>query len=51
METWKKLPGLGYNAIRNIYEGDDLFYNQTHTNDWSQIEGGLYHLNMNGWGD
>jgi hypothetical protein len=40
MKTWKKLPGLGYNAIRNMYEGDDLFYNQTHTNDWSQIEGG-----------
>ena len=51
METWKNLPQLGHRAITNMYDGDDLFYKQEQTNNWANIEGGLYHINMAGWGD
>ena len=34
-----------------MYDGDDLFYKQEQTNNWANIEGGLYHINMAGWGD
>ena len=51
MEAWESIVSINGEHITEAYEGDDLFYNKPNTNDWANVEGGLYHINMAGWGE